>query len=171
MCARGRAAAPALGYIARMGMTPDSPPPPDRRPVLGAIAAALIVLAVGVAFMEWPRTPVAKAPAAFVEPADGESTVQRALRLAAIDSTKKNAWVNEVPGADMKSFSPQQRQVFIAYVNAERCTCGCGFTLGACRQYDSSCEVSLPRVRRLYDSVAAGQLTEARGVRLGPGGR
>jgi hypothetical protein len=153
-----------------MEPTPE-PTPPSRRPLFALTAAALIAIAVGVAFMAWPRTPAAKKPTAFVEPTDGESAVQRALRLAAVDSTKKNAWVDEVPGQDLKPFSAKQRQVFIAFVNAERCTCGCGFTLGACRQYDSSCEVSLPRVRRLYDSVATGQLTEARGVRLGPGGR
>ena len=166
MCVRSHVHGRVLRYIARM-----EPTPPSRRPLFAAAAAALIALAAGVALTQWPHAPAVRKSATFVQPEGGEGAVQRAVRLAAIDSTKKNAWVDEVPGADLKPFSANQRQVFLAFANAERCTCGCGFTLGACRQYDSSCEVSLPRVQRLYDSVAAGLLTQARGVRQRPDGR
>ena len=146
---------------------------PQRSGVRIAVAiTAILVLATGVALVLLSRPhPEAKKPVAFVEPTDGESAVQRALRLASVDSTKKTTWVDEVPGSDLKILTAGRREVFLRFVNSERCTCGCGFTLGACRQYDSSCEVSLPRVKRLYDSVATGQLTDATGLRTRPGAR
>ena len=130
---------------------------------------ALLALAAGLAaFFHFRPDLSERHSVAFVEPEAGEHAVQRAARLASIDSTKKTRWVDEVPGADLQRFNPSRRELFLRFVNSERCTCGCGFTLGACRQYDSSCEVSLPRVKRLYDSVAAGQLTDASGLRVRP---
>lgn len=160
----------SLGYDARMEPTP----PPDRSGFRRLVVLlAVVVLVAGVSVVLRTRSPQesARKSSAIAEPDTGESAVQRALRLAGIDSTKKNAWVDEVPGADIRGWTPARREVFLRFVNAERCTCGCGFTLGACRQYDSSCEVSLPRVKRLYDSVAAGLLTDASGVRARPGTR
>ncbi|HEY3215273.1 MAG TPA: hypothetical protein VGK93_02145 [Candidatus Eisenbacteria bacterium] len=54
------------------------------------------------------------------------------------------------------------------FANAERCTCGCGYTLAGCRAYDPTCEVSLPRIEGLLDSVRDGHIREARGVRSRP---
>lgn len=98
-----------------------------------------------------------------------ESDVDRALRLAAIDSTKKNAWVDELPIVDQAALDPGRAALFLRFANTRRCTCGCGFTLAACQRFDPTCEVSGPLVAALYDSVARGLLADARGLRERPG--
>lgn len=117
------------------------------------LLAALVVLAVlvGAGYALLPRAAGVRRPPAT---ADTAGVVERALALAA-DTTKRHAWVDAVPGIDDAGLSPGARAAFIRLANAERCTCGCGFTLAACRVYDPSCEVSLPLVRALLDSVAA----------------
>lgn len=143
---------------------------------LVAVLAVVALVAGGlVAFRDWlplRRAPAgAPAPEAALVPEEGdESTIERALRLARVDSTKKEAWVEEVPGIDLAAFSAPQRELFVRFANAERCSCGCGFTLAACRQYDSSCEISGPRVERLRDSVLAGAIRSANGLRERPEG-
>ena len=93
----------------------------------------------------------------------GEDVVARALRLAAVDSTKKKVWVDDIPDLDLASLSPGARDVFLRIANGRRCRCGCGFTLAGCRRFDSECEVSGPRAQALFDSVRAGKVTRAEG--------
>jgi hypothetical protein len=88
---------------------------------------------------------------------------------AAPDSAEiKSRWVDEVPGFDLEDLSPARREIFVRFANAQRCTCGCGYTLAACRVYDSTCEVSTPRVQALLDSVRAGRIASASGIRERP---
>ena len=47
-------------------------------------------------------------------------------------------------------------------------TNGCGYTLAACRAFDSSCDVSAPRVQTLFDSVKAGRIRSAARIRERP---
>lgn len=101
----------------------------------------------------------------------GEDVVARALRLAAIDTTKKNEWVDEIPDLDLASLSPPARELFLRVANGRRCRCGCGFTLAGCRRFDSECEVSGPRAQALFDSVRAGRLRSAEGFAGRPGRR
>ena len=142
--------------------------------VAAVLGAVLLLAGVAVAFRGVLRLPMRPAPpepeTAVVEGAKGEDVVQRALRLAAIDSTKKGEWVDVVPGIDDSRLTARQRETFIRFANAERCTCGCGFTLAACRAFDSSCEVSLPRVKGLLDSVVAGLVEVPPGLRERPVG-
>lgn len=93
----------------------------------------------------------------------GEDVVARALRLAAIDSTKKTAWVDDIPDLDLGALSAPARATFLRIANGRRCGCGCGFTLAGCRRFDSECEVSGPRALALYDSVRAGRIADAGG--------
>ena len=93
----------------------------------------------------------------------GEDVVARALRLAAIDTTKKREWVDDIPDLDLAALTPAGREVFTRIANGRACTCGCGFTLAGCRRFDSECEFSGPRAGALYDSVRAGKLTRADG--------
>ena len=93
----------------------------------------------------------------------GEDVVARALRLAAIDTTKKKEWVDDIPDLELASLPAPARETFLRVANGRRCNCGCGFTLAGCRRFDSECEVSGPRARALFDSVRAGQLTSAEG--------
>ena len=93
----------------------------------------------------------------------GEDVVARALRLAAIDTTKKKEWVEDIPDLDLASLSPGAREVFLRIANGRRCRCGCGFTLAGCRRFDSECDVSGPRAQALFDSVRTGKVASAEG--------
>ena len=101
----------------------------------------------------------------------GEDVVARALRLAAIDTTKKREWVDDIPDLDLAALTPGEREVFTRIANGRACTCGCGFTLAGCRRFDSECEFSGPRASALYDSVHAGKLPRADGYPARPPGR
>ena len=76
--------------------------------------------------------------------------------------------MDEVKGVDLTAVTPGQREIFLRFANAERCTCGCGYTLAACRTYDTTCPVSLPIVKALLDSVCSGQIRSANGIRQRP---
>jgi hypothetical protein len=101
----------------------------------------------------------------------GEDVIGRALRLAAIDSTRKTAWVDDIPDLDLASLTPAARTTFLRIANGRHCGCGCGFTLAGCRRFDTECEVSGPRASALFDSVRAGQITRADGFPEGPHAR
>jgi hypothetical protein len=58
--------------------------------------------------------------------------------------------------------------VFLRLVNTRFCTCDCGYTLGACRNFDTTCEVSGPIVAALLDSVRAGHAFSVEGLRERP---
>ena len=109
------------------------------------------------------------APAAEEVTDSGEDVVERALRLAAIDTTKKKEWVDDIPDLELAALSPGARATFLRIANGRRCKCGCGFTLAGCRRFDSECEVSGPRAKALYDSVRAGWITSAEGFPERPG--
>jgi len=134
---------------------------------------AVAGLAAGLSAAWWysrPPLPQKAASASDPGPRMPDDEVHRALAPAADDSAAiKTRWVDEVPNFDLSDLSPKRREIFIRFANAERCTCGCGYTLAACRVYDSSCEVSTPRVQALLDSVRAGRITSAEGVRKRPG--
>lgn len=103
--------------------------------------------------------------------AEDEDMVDRALRLAAIESSRKSEWVDEIPDLDLAALAPAARETFTRIANGRRCTCGCGFTLAGCRRFDSDCEASGPRASALYDSVRAGRITSAKGFRERPESR
>jgi hypothetical protein len=131
-------------------------------PVLAAVA----VLAAGGAWFALRRQP---APAPVVQAAGEETPAMRAARLGAIDSTQKRAWVDAIPDLDLSRMSPAQRELFLRVANTRDCTCGCGFTLAACRRFDSECDVSGPRAAALAESVAAGLVRDTGGLRRRPG--
>jgi hypothetical protein len=149
------------------------PKPPQatgfrRLVVMLAIVVAVAAVALVLRSSRPPRP--APAPPAGDAVDVPEDSVARALRLAGVDSTKKNEWVDEIPDVDLAGLSPRQAEVFIRAANARHCTCGCGFTLAACRRFDSTCETSGPRVEALLDSVTRGLVTDARGLRERPSG-
>jgi hypothetical protein len=151
-------------------MPPDDTEKP--RTQVGRAIAILAVLAliagVGLAFGPWTRRGPAR-PAGGGAPADtGEAAVTHALQHARSPDDSLSRWVAEVPGVDLLALDTRERRVFVRHANAERCTCGCGFTLAACRVYDDSCEVSGPRVAALFDSVRSGWIRSAEGLRDEP---
>lgn len=146
----------------------DTPSPRTPQRVLGLALLIVLAVAVGFAVRAALHPAPRKAPVVIEEDAGEETPEARAERLAAVDSSEKTAWVDEIPEFDVSMLTPPQQRLFIRFANAQSCTCGCGFTLAACRRYDSECDVSLPRVVRLRDSVAAGLLTRADGLREPP---
>lgn len=155
---------------------PNEPPRRSRRTALwiGLLGVVALAAGLGVAFVHLMPRPVerAAAPDARRVPLGddpGEEVIGEALSRAPVDSTAiKNRWVEEIPGADLADLPAERREVFVRFANAERCTCGCGFTLAACRALDPTCEVSLPRVTSLLDSVRRGQIHLVAGLRERP---
>ena len=135
---------------------------------VAAVAIVVLLLGIGLAYRQSriPRMP--ERAAAPEEPAG--PVVEQALRQAApFDSAAyKQRWLDEVRGADVGGLAPARRELFLRFANAERCTCGCGYTLAGCRASDMTCDVSGPRIEALLDSVRSGRITSARGIRARP---
>ncbi len=139
--------------------------------------AALVALGLGVLVALRPLAPRRPLPppsaAELANP--GEDVVARAMKGAPavppppVDSTEiKQRWQDEIADLDLSGLTAGQREIFLRHANSERCTCGCGFTLAACRAYDAECETSGPRVAALLDSVRTGKITGAAGLRRKP---
>jgi len=130
----------------------------------------MAVLGVVIAAGMWRAGFLRRAGNASLDPSD--DAIARALRQARgdsspaiLDSTElKSRWTPEVKGFDVSDLTPARRETFVAFANAQRCTCGCGYTLAGCRTYDPSCPVSGPRVRALLDSVRTGRHSSAPGA-------
>jgi hypothetical protein len=132
------------------------------------LAGVLLVLAVGLglAWRQWQAAqPGAGGPlSGDDDPLVTGGVVEQALGATA-DSALKSQWRDEVQGVDVSHLSEVQRTLFVKLANAQRCTCGCGYTLAGCRTYDPTCDVSLPRVEALLDSVRRGLVREDSGTR------
>ena len=150
-----------------MDSPPTSPKPWLRW--IGIAAVAVLALGVGAAVWQWElsRRPALPAPPAPVDPVS-DDVIRHALEQAGVPADDKSRWMEEVPGLELASLPRADRERFLRFANAQRCTCGCGFTLGACRNYDAECEVSLPRVSALFDSVRRGLAGSAAGLRERP---
>jgi len=134
---------------------------------------AVAGLIAGLSAAWWYSRPPRPAPLAGTPDAGTglpDDAIHRGLRAAPDDSAAiKARWVDEVPGFDHPDLDASRREIFVRFANAERCTCGCGYTLAACGAFDPSCEASAPRVQALLDSVRAGHITSTAGVRKRPG--
>jgi len=142
---------------------------------VAVVAIAVLLAGIAIAWRQSrvPRLPEASsgAPAAVEEPSG--PVVEQALKQAAtappIDSTAyKQRWIHVVRGADLGGLNRRQQELFLRFANAEQCTCGCGYTLAGCRESDMTCDISGARIAALLDSVRAGQVTSARGIRAQP---
>lgn len=60
----------------------------------------------------------------------------------------------ELPGVNLSTLNPQQRQTALHRFNAEACTCGCNFTLAQCRIYDHNCATSKSRTEKIVSEVS-----------------
>ena len=132
-------------------------------------ALVLLGLAAGLwAAMSYRRPPRAPVPPGAAAVDTSGDIFGRALEQAADSAAIRARWVDEINGLDLTGLDGARREVFIRFANAERCTCGCGYTLAGCRAYDPTCEVSLPIVEALLDSVRRGLVRDARGIRPRP---
>jgi hypothetical protein len=134
-----------------------------------SLAVLLVVLlAFGAGLAAWWQYTHRPAPRMAEVPAPG--VVERALAQAAADSLAlKTKWVETVPDIDATVLDPAQHETFVRFVNARFCECGCGYTLGACRNYDPTCEFSGPLVAALFDSIRAGHPFDLEAIRPRPG--
>jgi hypothetical protein len=140
-----------------------------------AILASVLLLA-GIAAAVWSRRAAERTQAPQVSVSDREPTPEgeadipddETHRKALASDKEKSKWVAVVPQLDVSGLSQKQLDLFLSAANTQRCTCGCGYTLAGCRVYDSSCEKSGPRVAALLDSVRAGQIRSAAGLRTAP---
>ena len=138
------------------------------------IVIAILAVGLGMAYRQWRASRAPVPPGVMAQMSDTSATdsvVAQALRQipALVDSEAiKNNWTENVRGVDLAALRPERLDLFLRFANSERCTCGCGYTLAACRAYDLTCPVSLPRVQSLYDSVANGVIRSAAGLRQRP---
>jgi len=65
------------------------------------------------------------------------------------------AQATEIPGLDLTTLTPAQRQTALQRLNEEMCNCGCGLTLAQCRINDPSCGFSLPLAEQVVEQVVA----------------
>ena len=130
-----------------------------RVPWIALVALVALALGLGTAALQWrkPGPAGGVAPGDVAAPSDtGEDVIRQALEQTAsgVDSTAlKRGWVNDVRGLDVSDLLPDEVETLVRFTNARDCTCGCGFTLAACRAWDLTCPVSLPRVEALRDSI------------------
>lgn len=61
-----------------------------------------------------------------------------------------------LPGVDTTGLNPEQVAAALHKFNAEKCTCGCGFTLAQCRIYDPDCAISKDRCAAIVKEVLRG---------------
>lgn len=149
-----------------MDESPKTPQSTGFRRLVVMLAGVAVVAAVLVVSRDALRPPESFTPAPDLDEPDGGP--RSGPGLPGADSTKKNEWVEEIPGADLVALDPVRAEIFLRFANARRCTCGCGFTLAACRQFDPSCEVSSPLAAALLDSVTRGEVADTRGLRPRP---
>ena len=134
--------------------------------VVGVLVAAVFAAWAMHHSFDMPVRTSAEAPPDTV--GASEDVVARALRLARIDEGEKTRWVEELSDPDPSTLPAGPREVFLRIANTRSCTCGCGFTLAACRRFDDQCEFSGPRARALFDSVRTGRIRSAEGYRDRP---
>ena len=64
------------------------------------------------------------------------------------------AQATEIPGVDLSSLSPEQREEALSRLNSDGCPCGCSLTLAQCRINDPSCGISPPIVEEIVADIA-----------------
>lgn len=142
---------------------------PGERGRTSGVFAVIVLLALGAGMFAWWRFTRPAAPP--VSPLPPPEAIERALAEAEADSLAlKTKWVETVPEIDPASLDPGERETFVRFVNARFCECGCGYTLGACRNFDPTCPYSGPLVEALLDSIRTGHPFEVDGLRPRPAG-
>jgi len=61
---------------------------------------------------------------------------------------------SELPGVDLSKLSAEHKEAALHRLNAEGCSCGCGYTLAQCRIYDHNCPVSKGRTDEIIAEIS-----------------
>jgi hypothetical protein len=135
---------------------------------IALVAITALVAGIAIAWQQARPPRAVERGVPVDEPTD--QAIDQALQHAGpIDSTAfKQRWLDDVRGVDASDLDAPRLELFLRYANAGQCTCGCGYTLAGCRASDMTCEVSSGRIQALLDSVRAGHITSARGIRARP---
>ena len=140
-----------------------------RAHVVAAVAMLLLVAGLGAWWWSARSPRPVRLPPLATPDTTSDRAVDQALDLAGRDSSViKSRWHDEVAGFDLSGLDARRQELFVRFANAERCTCGCGYTLAGCRASDMNCEVSGPRLGALLDSVRSGRIRSASGLRARP---
>jgi thiol-disulfide isomerase/thioredoxin len=59
------------------------------------------------------------------------------------------AQATKIPGVELDQLTPSAKAAVLTQLNSDKCTCGCGLTLAACRINDPSCSISLPLAQKI----------------------
>ncbi len=145
----------------------------NRSALIGLIAVLVLLVGLAVWWKQFHREAPAGPPSSAEVASPPADVVAQAMKnappVAPVDSAAiKARWQDEVRGADLGGLDAKQQEVFLRFANAERCTCGCGYTLAGCKASDMSCEVSGGMIDALLDSIRAGKIKTARGIRGRP---
>ena len=138
---------------------------------MAAVAALALGLWAASRQFRPPAQPAAPVPGGATPGDPGADVVARAMQgiPTAVDSAEiKSRWQDEVRGVEIADLDPAQRELFVRYANAGRCTCGCGYTLAGCKASDMSCEESGARLEAMLDSIRTGKLRSTKGIRERP---
>jgi len=71
----------------------------------------------------------------------------------------------EVPGVDLRSFSPAQRNHVLFRLNMEPCPCGCNISIAGCRISHPGC----PHCKALVDEIVAAEARAGSSASGSPG--
>jgi thiol-disulfide isomerase/thioredoxin len=63
------------------------------------------------------------------------------------------AQATKIPGINLDQLTPAQKAYALKRLNEEKCTCGCGLTLAACRINDPNCAFSLPLAQKIVEDA------------------
>lgn len=117
---------------------PPAPPEAKPRSSVGLVALSLILLAGLVWAMAPARAKFQPAPLR-PEPAGCPQTTPA---FVPSDAT-------EIPGVDLRSLSPAQRNHVLFRLNMEPCPCGCNTSIAACRISHPTCPLGHDLVEKI----------------------
>jgi len=117
---------------------------------------AIVILAGSASAVHAQAAPAAK-PAASPAAVPAAPAAAPAAPSAAAAPSAGPSDYNEVPGIDMVKLNETQKKLALKIMNEERCKCGCGFTIAACRHKDQKCPVSPVVGNQLVADILAGK--------------
>lgn len=123
------------------------------------------IVGLPTTFVVNPRGQIVQRHMGFIDAAIYEQEVRALAGLqtdAKIETVKDTgqvllanaAYATEIPGLDLTQLTAAQREEALRRLNTEKCTCGCGLTLAACRINDAACGVSLPLAAQVVKAIS-----------------
>src|SRR6266540_2592348 len=119
-----------------------------------ALAAGLLAGAAATqsvtSLAEDPRPSADKTPAPEQTPAQQTATTQRPGSAPKAD---QEITPDQMKGVSLEGLTEAQRGLAFSILSDQRCDCGCGMRLAACRARDTTCTRSLGLATQVLDLV------------------